>query len=748
MFRKNHVAYTRKDLQDLWHKLKALPIEINRKRDVLGEHTAELTTLELKLAEFVKSDLTPNAEKIASLQARIDVLTLPAKILQFEIDIASHAKKVTELKQQQISLIETILPIDQQLAMLAAVVKKTEMTELFVKIKAALDAVVSELDARQQTLQTLHAQMEAALDKEQSLKAQLESARAELAKSSAGEGFASDAQKTTDGYGSTAQAQAVSGSTQQIEALANQLHAAHAQVAVLGDDIERLELERNQVGANRRKLDADIHRIGNDIDNCARRLINFKYTENLPALRELIRQESVKKAPLEKQLLQVNQALEFNSSRVSSLTSEHRMMSLQLEQARPLSEPHRDNYNLVNLKAVLASSEKLADQHETKRLAALKEFEKQREKIIADEDEIKRKEEQYKILQKNNFLTGLRDKPLVMLDALRERLKLALKQYRNDHPESEDVCVRSCLLTLKNKMSFILNQPAGGVDLNKIYREQFYQASGLLWHAYRQTVAKSPDFVLMIEEVLGVDVIQDEDAISVYSHLKEKNKAALRDFSKEEIKLYDESEFARASREFNDLLKKIPAKASRVERNYYHKGEELLAAIVAQKQLTEKKGRFDVKLHTEILKVSAQLLLQPDHADLCDRLSELSRHKLDGHYSVAKNVIGAIGAFIGGVLLIVGGVALGGSLPVISWPVAGTMIAGGVTLFGGGLALCVSGRKKGTQKALDNYDYARAATVKCNINKFLDTSFQSTSPEMDKRDEQRATSGALDLKNF
>ncbi len=743
MFSLHHIAYTRKDLQDLWKKLAALPAEINIKRDALGEHTAELTKLELMLAELVKNEIKPNQDKLDAVQARIDVLTLPAKLTQLDLDIAAHTKKAAEFSPQQKSLSDTIKLIDAHIAELELAVKLVESRELVIKRKAVLDAMGRAIDARQLELKKLQSQLGETLQRKQSLMSQLESVRGN---------FASDAQHAGDGYESSAQGEGGYSSSQQSSDDASMLENEYDEVQAQGDEIDRnihqLESECGSMETSKNKLSAEVSQMSEEIDGYARKLVDFKFTDNLPALRELMRQEVAKKTPLDKQLVQVTNSLDFHSSKLEALKSELAATNKRLEQARPLSEPHRDNYNLANLKTMLAACNAQADAYEAKRRLKVNEIENQQKKIAADEDEMKRKNLQLQMIQQNKFLMDLRDKPAACVDALQQRLKQGLKEYRNDHPEDEDVSVRSCLLTLKNKMNFILQQSSvPGGDAKESYRQQFYQASGLLWDAHRQTVKKSASFAVMLEQVLGEDVIQDADAISVYAPLKEANKQSLRDFSKEEIKLYDESEFAKASKKFSDLLKSIPAKASRAEKYYYRKGEILLAAIHAQKELTKKRGNFDIKLHTEILNVASKLLLSPDNTELCDRLSELGKHKLDGRYSIAKNVIGAIGAFVGGALLIIGGIAMAGFLPGIGWPAASGMIAGGATLFAGGIALCVNGREKGTTKALENFDKARASVVKGSITKFMDM-FQSPSPVVKRKDEKNADAGALRLASF
>lgn len=689
MLRLHHNAYTRKDLADLWKRQRALPHEVELKRNVLGEHVAELTRMQLGLGAFDTNEIVPKQKKIDELQARIDALTLPDKITRMDEEIAVITKKLAEASQKKTTLTQELKPVAEQLAKLETAEKSLEGRELIVLKQAELAALVQETASRHEEYGALHSQQAVAIEEEQTLKARLEKE----------------------------------------PAVELEWKAAHEKAEQLDEVLQRLDQEIKSKEDSARKLTFHVQEFASELDGYARKLIGFKYTENLPALRELIRQQKIKKESLDKQLAAANQIHSQMDERARLLDRDRGTAQARLEKARPLSLPHRDKFNIPELEKQIAGIKKQIESVEKNRSELERAIEKQLKIIEADEEEIKSKNTLLQIIENNKFAKEMRDTPASKVEELRLRLGPALRQYELDHPETADLSVRSCLLRLEDKFNFILQQPGSpGVDQASYYRKQYCQLSGVLWDAHHATVDKGVEFAVMLEQVLGENVIQDADAISVYKELKDHHKDALRDVSEQEIKLFDEAEFAKASENFNKALKAIPRKASRAEKNYYRKGEALLAAILAQKKATEKRGRFDLKLHTEILNVAALLLENKEDETLCDRLSDLSKHKLDGQYSVAKNVVGAIAAFIGAVLMVVSGVAMGGLLPGISWPIAGGLVAGGATLFGSGIALCTNGRKKGTTKAIEGFEAGRLNVTKSNLSRFMDYIIRSPSP--------------------
>ena len=156
---------------------------------------------------------------------------------------------------------------------------------------------------------------------------------------------------------------------------------------------------------------------------------------------------------------------------------------------------------------------------------------------------------------------------------------------------------------------------------------------------------------------------------------------------------------------FKRLLNAPPIQMTPDTDRFFKTGFLVLASIERQKAkaVVADAPPFNVDLHVELLNTCSDLLHNPaDHVARAS-LSLLARQNDEGKPSVVKRVMGCIGLFLAAAVAVAGGLILAGVLPVVSLSASITCIAGGVTFFAGGAALLMSGRRKGLDKEL--YDF-------------------------------------------
>lgn len=156
---------------------------------------------------------------------------------------------------------------------------------------------------------------------------------------------------------------------------------------------------------------------------------------------------------------------------------------------------------------------------------------------------------------------------------------------------------------------------------------------------------------------------------------------------------------------FEALLRQKPDNAGHAMNHFYEHGWKVLTAIKNEKAHADQRHpqRFDAPLYVEILDAASNVLETNASFDSLQRLNEVSQRNMHGKRSVAKTVLGAIGLFIGGALVLLCSTMLAGMIPCLSWPAAAAGVAAGVGLMVGGISLLVKGRQKGIDKMLRDY---------------------------------------------
>ncbi len=334
-------------------------------------------------------------------------------------------------------------------------------------------------------------------------------------------------------------------------------------------------------------------------------------------------------------------------------------------------------------------------------------------------------------LERDKFLTSLRDDPQSLFRNLVNKIKIAFDKYDEDHPSGQSVEVQICIVEKESIIKQIMHheneyEPGDAKEADKaIFNKTFFCKYQWLCGYLRylqETIANSAnntEFRELIESLFEKDILEASESLEAFIalNLKEMDYADLVDYRFAEYKKVEailESELENTpegSKEFQslyekgrDVLKVIKERqALEVNPNLHSENHE-------SKDISVSKGKFDltnVDLHKRVLQKTQALLKSPGDKKLQDQYKQLIALQKTGHSSLCQKLCGILFAFVGAAIVaasVVAGFSVGFGIAS-----AGITFGSGLCL--SGIALFCNGRSKGPVKKMETF-LASATKVK------------------------------------
>ena len=312
-------------------------------------------------------------------------------------------------------------------------------------------------------------------------------------------------------------------------------------------------------------------------------------------------------------------------------------------------------------------------------------------------------------LKHGDLLMRLYENPAEALRLFHADILNTIKNYAETHHSGLIWQTRASLLTLTARANFIYNNNVAGKTENDKQRTRFYQLSGLLRHE-AEFVKIDPSYRETLQGLFKHRDVEQNDVLKAFNQLAANSQQQLHDMTEAEVLNHDVVEYNSARKVFDDLLAHGPQHKDRKWCNFYSTGKRISTCIHEQETRIRKPDEpvFDTHLHTRIFQLASVVLQHPDNASARTELHALTQGNKIGQPSTARKVIGAILSFIGSALIVVGGLALAGTIPGISLPVSVPMIAVGSHGVIGGIFTFFSGFQRGLSKAYSDFDHLAA----------------------------------------
>ena len=309
-------------------------------------------------------------------------------------------------------------------------------------------------------------------------------------------------------------------------------------------------------------------------------------------------------------------------------------------------------------------------------------------------------------LQSGDLLMRLYENPAEQLQLFHADLINAVKNYAETHHTGLNWHTRASLLTLTGRANFIIyNDNVEGETDKEKQRTRFYQLSGLL-RQESEFVNDDQSYRNILLNLFNNRSVEQNDVLRKFDLLAANFKQQFRNMTEAEVLHHDVIEYKGAKQAFDNLLALGPRQHDRQWRNFYGSGKRISTCIYEEQTRTRKphEPEFDVHLHTRIFQLASVILEHPDDVLARSELQALTQANKIGQPSSARKVFGAILAFIGSAAALVGGLALACGIPVISLPIAGSLIAAGSLGVMSGIFTFFSGCQRGLSKAYNKFD--------------------------------------------
>lgn len=270
--------------------------------------------------------------------------------------------------------------------------------------------------------------------------------------------------------------------------------------------------------------------------------------------------------------------------------------------------------------------------------------------------ELQRIEKLKLIKECESYLHQLNTNPGFLYQNLSEYLRKNLGEYSYHHPELIASIEESILIEMCHKLNFFDSLPAHSHD------EIRYRLAGLMgvcfaWRQRSTEGVSSKEFREILEDAIAMFHLKADDDLpdhvalgqsvfATYSLFKEKNPEALKDY------WFFETE-ADKQKKYNNAVDSLQQTLNLYKNKVEYKDLIKCATAILNGVENAKSGKefFDIRLHTNILKETQNLVNNPGHPAVNQRFL-----KVCGHYQVGKE--NKAGLIVGAALICLAVVAI------------------------------------------------------------------------------------------
>jgi uncharacterized Ntn-hydrolase superfamily protein len=693
-------AYTQPEIQVWKVNLHAMPARISSCTLAIASCEKHIAELQETHNTLIQNEISPVEITLSALTSQINVLTLPKEISSLSVQIEYHATELAKVQPQLETAKKILAPINDRITKLnAAIIVITTTNELAQKEQ--------ELTYKSKTIRSLEAEIYSLKRRIDSLHSTLSSKKSSLSSLKTADLFDTVSHISSSGHHHHTHRHGYSSVLHNVNDVARTLSISNLESEIRSLNNEDNRLERDLSGHKtylnlarneERQIENIISNLRRTLNENNRIVGNFAHPNSLVETEALLSNEQSIIVQPERTYQQLKIQNDHHFQTHVTLRSQRSKKSNLFENSKLTAGHFKDNTDLNHL------NQMRIDQNEI--LSGLNKQRSNLEYLINDEErslriqesELLKMQQQHSELQANHFLIALQNNPRSLVQPLYQTLLKNLNDYDFTHPVGQNLAVRGSLNDMRAHANAIANS-VDDIQLegDEVYRRQYYQLSGLIF-TNKQKANLSADFSALLTSTLGVETVDPQEAYLAYQQMH------LNSMTDVDMMNLDSADYEKAYQQFNKLLGNITKEDSRELRDFYTLGKNLLTAINSERSaaLSKHDQNFDIKYHTSLINAAASVLVSPGEISYRTNLARLASHNAHGKPSLGKKIWGAIMMFIGAA-----GIAASLGIGLLSVgmlsPYVLVGMGAGATLFAGGLALCISGRRKGIDKALVNF---------------------------------------------
>lgn len=694
-------TYTLQAIADWQTEIFTLPAAIDDITAKLNATNEKIASIGIELLPFI-DQINVIDKDITALTSQINVLTLPERIQANKDRLAHERNELQTLSSKLTNVNAMIAPLENEIKHIQINIDYSNTQQSIEKLRRDFDAQQSRLSSSQMNTHSLESQANSLSSQIRSAQSRLDSLNFSSALDTgmhfAGYGYGYHHHHHHDDYGwghslgdglhmisdasrsmAIADAQSeLSRLNYEYSRLSGQASASRSETDRLHHSVSHLRTEINQHQQHLSQLSLQTTITSNTSTDQLNRELQQCYSKKLPhddtknQLKDSIHSSKLNERKLE-----------------SDIDEQERLYAHSLAN----NTPYSNNHDLIDLNSKRNSqagrkAKLIADKAPID--LRLRDSENKKQNYTNELDHLKEKLVTH---DANIYLKQLTENPQTLYHKLKENVFNQAIDFVNNHQFGQSAFAREILLTLQEKIQLIDDHPSD---------KKHILLCGMLWNFLRQS-KHDPAFATQIERMIGAYSIDEEESIETY-RLTLANHPLFQHMTSDQLLEYEKADYQNARRELSTNLSHCSPTASSEIKLFFNTGKHVLDAVNERVShaLKTNEPNFDIKFHTNILRNTCGLLLNPNDPTLIQNHRILTKHNQSGQPSLGKKITGAMLMFSGMALT---GVSIGFAVMSLGFgsPLAIAGIATGGAMITSGAALFCHGRKKGIANALDQF---------------------------------------------